>query len=212
MAELATLHGDGCQCQTFLIRKCCADPQHSFIIEGAITVGIALIFFFALPTFPEQSKWLKDDEKAYVAARLRLDQGKSGVERPIRVKDVVQVFKDPKVFIAGVSYFGLIVPAYCYSYFAPSMSSPSLVEVWKRTDNRFLAIIKGYGYSALQTQLHSVPPWAAAFAFSMFIATMSDYARHRFAFIMFSILVSITGFAMLLGVHSNTSVQYGKFA
>jgi hypothetical protein len=71
---------------------------------------VALIFFFVLPTFPEQAKWLKEDERAYVAARLRQDQGKSGVERAIRGKDVVQVFKDYKVIVAGFMYFGLIVP------------------------------------------------------------------------------------------------------
>ncbi len=34
-------------------------------------------------------------------------------------------------------YFGMIVPAYGYAYFAPG-------------------IIQGYGYGAIQTQLHSV--------------------------------------------------------
>jgi hypothetical protein len=106
------------------ISKCCADLRYSFIIEGAITVGVALIFFFVLPTFPEQSKWLTDDEKAYVAARLRQDQGKSGVERKIRAKDILQVFKDKKVIISGFMYL-TTVPAYAYAYFAPSMSSSS---------------------------------------------------------------------------------------
>jgi len=160
-----------------------------FIIEGAITVGVALIFFFVLPTFPEQSRWLRDDEKVYVAARLRQDQGKSGVERAIRGKDIIQVFKDYKVFFAGLSYLSLVVPAYSYAYFATR-------------------IIKGYGYTPLQTQFYSVPPWAAAFGWSMFLATMSDCARHRFAFIIVSICISVSGFAMLLAIQNNTTLQY----
>jgi len=159
-----------------------------FIIEGAITVGVALIFFFVLPTFPEQSKWLRDDEKAYVSARLRQDQGKSGVERPIRGKDVMHVFKDKKVIIAGFMYL-TTVPAYSYAFFAPG-------------------IIKGYGYSPIQTQFHSVPPWAAAFGWSMFIATISDCAKHRFAFILVSLCVSTIGFAILISINNNTSLQY----
>lgn len=65
-----------------------------------------------MPNFPEESKWLSEDEKAYVSARLRLDQGQSARDRPIGLKDVGRVFKDYKVIVAGFMYFGLIVPAY----------------------------------------------------------------------------------------------------
>lgn len=91
--------------------------------------------------------------------------------------------------LCSFMYFGLIVPAYGYAYFAPG-------------------IISGYGYSKIQTQLHSVPPWAAAFGFAMLMAFLSDWAQHRFAFAVFSICVSITGFGILLGVHDNTQLQY----
>lgn len=80
-----------------------------FILEGALTVAVAFLFFFILPDFPEESKWLRDDEKAYVAARLRADQGQSARERKITLRDVGRVFKDFKVFCGGFMYFGLIV-------------------------------------------------------------------------------------------------------
>lgn len=86
-------------------------------------------------------------------------------------------------------YFGLIVPAYGYAYFSPG-------------------IIEGYGYSPIQTQLHSVPPWAAAFGYCMLVATISDRVRHRFGFAVFSICVAISGFAILTTIHDNTTVQY----
>jgi quinol-cytochrome oxidoreductase complex cytochrome b subunit len=103
---------------------------------------------------------------------------------------VFNCFKDYKIFLGGLMYFGLIVPAYGYAYFAPG-------------------IIRSYGYSPIQTQLHSVPPWAVAFVFSMLVATCSDALRHRFAFTVFPICIAITGFAVLLNVHHNTSVMYG---
>lgn len=71
-----------------------------------------------------------------------------------------------------------------------------------------VGIIRGYGYSAIQTQLHSVPPWAAAFGLAMTSAFISDKLRHRFGVAVFCILVSITGFGMLLGIHNNLSAQY----
>lgn len=57
--------------------------------------------------------------------------------------------------------------------------------------------------------VHSVPPWAAAFAFAMIIAYLSDKTRHRFFFAIFPICVSITGFAILLAVHKNRNLEYG---
>ncbi|ETN38760.1 uncharacterized protein HMPREF1541_06798 [Cyphellophora europaea CBS 101466] len=161
-----------------------------FILEGILTCVISLIWWFVIPNFPEDARWLSEEEKTFVKTRLAQDQGKSALERRITARDVVNCFKDYKIFLGGLMYFGLIVPAYGYAYFAPS-------------------IIRGYGYSPIQTQLHSVPPWAAAFAFSMLVATASDAIRHRFAFTIFPILIAITGFAVLLNVHHDTQVMYG---
>jgi sugar phosphate permease len=160
-----------------------------FILEGLLTVIVSFFFFFLIPNFPEESKWLTEDERTYVKARLEIDQGKSARERPITTRDVIQVFKDPKILVGGFMYFGLIVPAYGYAYFSPT-------------------IIQGYGYSPIQTQLHSVPPWAAAFGFSMIVAYFSDKLKHRFLFTILPICVCISGFAILLAVHNNRQVQY----
>jgi MFS family permease len=160
-----------------------------FILEGTLTCVVSFAFFFLIPRFPEDAKWLTPEERTYVSARLQQDQGKSALERKITMKDVINVFKDPKVVIGGLMYFGLIVPAYGYAYFSPG-------------------IIQSYGYSRIQTQLHSVPPWAAAFAFAMIIAYLSDKTQHRFLFTLIPIFVAIAGFAILLAVHNNHPVQY----
>ncbi|KAH7166485.1 major facilitator superfamily domain-containing protein [Dactylonectria macrodidyma] len=160
-----------------------------FIIEGGVTVFASLIFFFLLPGFPEQAKWLNREERAYVTARLQADQGVSGAERKTTFRDVVNIFKDFKIILGGFMYLGLVVPGYSYAYFSP-------------------IIIRTYGYSPIQTQLHSVPPWAAAFAFSMAFAYLSDKTRHRVGFVISSICVLILGLSILIATHDNTSVQY----
>lgn len=86
-------------------------------------------------------------------------------------------------------YLGLIVPAYGYAYFAPT-------------------IIQGYNFSPIQAQLRSVPPWVASFAFSMLVAVFSDLAKHRFLFTVGPLCLSIAGFAILLNVHDHINVQY----
>jgi MFS family permease len=161
-----------------------------FILEGTLTCVISLWFFFVIPNFPEDAKWLKEDERAYIKARLQVDQGKSAAERDITVRDVGRVFKDFKIWLGGFMYFGLIVPAYSYAYFAPG-------------------IIQGYGYGPIQTQLHSVPPWAAAFGWAMLVAYISDKLKHRFLFAILCICISIAGFAISTSVHHDRDVQYG---
>ena len=83
-----------------------------FILEGTLTCVLAFAAFFIISDFPEDAKWLAEDERAYVKARLKQDQGKSGAEHIVTFHDVLDVFKDYKVFLGGIMYFSLIVPAY----------------------------------------------------------------------------------------------------
>ena len=160
-----------------------------FILEGALTVLVSFFFFFLLPDFPEDVKWLTTEERIYVQAKLAHDQGASGRHSKTTLKGVGRVFKDYKVILGGFMYFGLIVPAYSYAYFAPG-------------------IIRTYGYDQIETQLHSVPPWVVAFGFSMCLAFASDKVRHRFSFVIFAIIVAIVGFSILIAVHDNKDLQY----
>ncbi|OJD14892.1 hypothetical protein AJ78_04808 [Emergomyces pasteurianus Ep9510] len=162
-----------------------------FILEGLLTCVVSFAFFFIIPDFPEDVKWLKEEERIFIRTKLAKDVGAAGHEVSPSWKDMLQVFKDYKIFVGGFMYFGLIVPAYGYAYFAPT-------------------IIKTYGYGPIQTQLYSIPPWAAAFGFSLAIAYLSDRLRNRFIFTIIPICIAIAGFAILLNVHGveNRGVQY----
>ncbi|KAJ5775706.1 uncharacterized protein N7511_000717 [Penicillium nucicola] len=163
-----------------------------FIIEGVLTSVVALILFFFIADFPEDVKWLSEEERTYMRAKLAKDVGKAAHHVRMGKKEVFSVFKDYKVFIGGMMYFGLIVPAYSYAYFAPT-------------------IIKSYGYDSIKTQLYSIPPWAASFGVSMIIAFFSDRMHQRFAFTLIPMFIAIAGFAMLLSITSKaqTNAQYG---
>ncbi|PGH13944.1 hypothetical protein AJ79_03359 [Helicocarpus griseus UAMH5409] len=163
-----------------------------FILEGLLTCVVSFGCFFAIPDFPEDVKWLNEEERAFIRAKLAKDVGAAGHEVSLGWRDVLNVFKDLKIFVGGLMYFGLIVPAYGYAYFAPT-------------------IIKSYGYGPIQTQLYSIPPWAAAFGFSLTVAFLSDRLRNRFVFTLIPICIAIAGFAILLNVTGpeNRGVQYG---
>ncbi|BDD62029.1 hypothetical protein MAP00_007030 [Monascus purpureus] len=163
-----------------------------FIIEGLITCVVASLSFFIIPDFPEEVKWLNDEEREFIKAKLARDVGKSAHNAKLGLREFLGVFKDYKIFIGGLMYFGLIVPAYSYAYFAPT-------------------IIQTYGYGNVRTQLLSIPPWAAAFGLSNAIAFLSDRFRHRFMFTLIPIFIAIAGFGILFNVHgkAHRHVQYG---
>lgn len=160
-----------------------------FILEGLLTFIVGVIFLFTFPTFPEEAKWLSEDERAYIKARLQADQGRNAAERQITFRDVITVMKDYKIWLGGFMYFGMIVPAYGYAYFSPT-------------------IIASYKFDPIETQLRSVPPWAASFAFGMLVAVASDWSRHRFLYALCPIFIAIAGLAVLLNVHDNLDLMY----
>ncbi|KAI0647386.1 MFS general substrate transporter [Trametes meyenii] len=161
-----------------------------FIIEGLATCVVSAILFFAISDFPEEVAWLTKEEKEFVKARLYEDVGHSKRHEPLTPKSVLEVFKDWKIIVGGFMYFGLIVPAYSYAYFAPS-------------------IIQSLGNGMIRTQLLSVPPWACAFALAMLTAVFSDWLRMRFIFVLIPTAISLAGFIILLVVHDNKHLQYG---
>ena len=95
-----------------------------------------------------------------------------------------------RVVAGAFMYLGFVVPAYSYAYFSPT-------------------IIRSFGYSAIRSQLLSVPPWACSFVFAMTIATFSDFAKHRFLFVLLPLFVALAGFSTLLAVKGRYHVEYG---
>ena len=134
---------------------------------------------------------MTEDEREYVKARLAEDVGHSGVERNVSFRDVLSCLGEYRIWLGGLMYMGLIVPAYGYAFFAPT-------------------ILQSYHYDPIQTQLRSVPPWAVSFGFSMIVAALSDWTKHRFLFTVGPICVAIAGFAVLLNVHDDISTQYAS--
>jgi MFS family permease len=62
-------------------------------------------------------------------------------------------------------------------------------------------IVKSLKYSVIETQLHSVPPFAAALGLSLVMAYMSDRTRVRLPYILFGNAMIIIGLALLLTMH-----------
>ncbi|CUM64638.1 uncharacterized protein PRCAT00002247001 [Priceomyces carsonii] len=162
-----------------------------FIIEGIITCGGAIILFFTIADFPEESRFLKSNEKEFIKKKLEILSGAtSGYEIVNKFSDVLKCFKDYMIWLPALGYFGLIIPSYGYAYFSAT-------------------IINQMGYTAVQAQQHSIYPWLAAFGLNNIVSFISDKTRRRFPFFIFCCLIAIVGLALILGETHNPNARYG---
>ena len=71
------------------------------------------------------------------------------------------------------------MPVYAFAYFTPT-------------------IVKTLGYSVVQTQLHSIPPFASAFGLCVILAYFSDRTNLRLPYILFGQALLLIGLAILI--------------
>ncbi|KAL8648792.1 MAG: hypothetical protein Q9226_005847 [Calogaya cf. arnoldii] len=157
-----------------------------FILEGLATIVVGLVAFFLVSDFPIDAKWLTEDEREWVVTRTRSDE-KS--DQLLTGRSMLHFFADVKNILAGVMYFSIVIPIYAFAYFAPT-------------------IVKTLGYSPVNTQLHTVPPTAAALGLCLIMAYLSDRTGLRSPFIGSGLGLTIAGLAILMTVHHTFPAQY----
>ncbi|QPG75582.1 hypothetical protein FOA43_002939 [Brettanomyces nanus] len=165
-----------------------ASWQWIFLIEGAITSFLAIVLFFTIADFPEEARFLSNNERKFLKRKLEYDAGKSAYEVKLLLKDVGGFYKLPAAYLSALCYFALVIPSYGYAYFAPT-------------------IIKFLGYTAWEANKHSIYPWICAWGVTCVLAFISDKIGRRWPFAFFSCCLAIAGFVMVM-VSSNYSVQY----
>lgn len=93
-------------------------PYRLFILEGLLTVILGALVPLYLPDSPAKCKFLTMAEKEIVARRLQIDdnstRGASDAEERFQSKHVVSAFKDWKVWMMVVVYWGSAIPVYGY--------------------------------------------------------------------------------------------------
>lgn len=163
-----------------------------FIIEGAMTAGLALVAAIFLSADYEHAWWLSKEEK--IILRQAYDVGARGAEHHGKFNwgEVRSALTSPLgwVFttlatIAGVNIFG-------FSYFAPT-------------------IVRSFGYGPIETQLRSVPPYAVVFVCVMAAAYYSDRVRNRSWAFMVAAVLGMLGTAIQIGSKDRNARYAGVF-
>jgi MFS family permease len=152
-----------------------------FILEGIVTVIFGLASFWVVHDFPDEATFLSDEDRARVIRRLKLDQQSSAEHEEFRMAYFWAAIKDYKMWLGMLIYMGCDMPLYAFSLFLPT-------------------IITGMGYTNSTTaQLLTVPPYAVAACFTIFIGWLADRTKQRGRCNMAVSLIGVVGFGMLLG-------------
>ncbi|KAF1941294.1 MFS transporter [Clathrospora elynae] len=149
-----------------------------FILEGILTIIIATISYWFISNYPDTVTWLSKEEREFIQARLKADSDATN-EEAFSWSEVLVAAKDIKIWLYALAFHTMSLPLYTLSLFLPT-------------------IIKDMGYTAAQSQLLTIPPYAVATMFTIFWAIASErYARRAF-FIIFTSSLAIIGYIILL--------------
>ncbi|KAH8646375.1 MFS nicotinic acid transporter-like protein [Tricladium varicosporioides] len=160
-----------------------------FILEGLLTVVVAVLSYLFIHNYPTTAPFLTDYERSYIHARLKGDSDATNTEH-FAWANVTAALKDYKCWMYGLGFHTLSLPLYTLSLFLPT-------------------IINELGYKAAEAQLLTVPPYAVATILTVTVAIFSERTKKRAPFILASTSLAIIGYIVLLTApRSKPGVSY----
>ncbi|QIW96193.1 hypothetical protein AMS68_001711 [Peltaster fructicola] len=150
-----------------------------FIIEGVITIAVAMVAFFILPNFPRTTSWLTHEERELAVWRLQEDIGIDdwvSSEKQSFWDGFRLAVKDIKVWLLMIILLGIV-------------SSGSVT-------NFFPTVVKTLGYSNINTLLLTAPPYVLAVFTTFLNAWHADKTGERTLHIILPLLVGMAAFIL----------------
>ncbi|EGV66790.1 MFS general substrate transporter [Yamadazyma tenuis ATCC 10573] len=166
--------------------------QILFLLEGSLTIVVAVCAFLFLPRDIQSAGFLTEEEKQYAQYRVETDSS-AAQGGTFEFRDAIKVFRSPVTFAWLFEELCIGVPL-------------------NSINNWFPQIIQAMGKSTVQTNLYTVAPniWGAVillvFAFS------SDHYRVRSAFLVVAIAATLIGFVVYGAIDITKDIGVGYFA
>ncbi|KAL1917030.1 uncharacterized protein VTP21DRAFT_5228 [Calcarisporiella thermophila] len=162
--------------------------QWIFILEGLPTILVAIVSYFYLPDFPENSRFLNAREKLLCVSRLKKDGRQEGKVK-FSWHQFFMVLKDWKIPMHMLIYITTSIPLYSLSLFLPS-------------------IINQLGFKdKLTAQLMSAPPYVIACLFCVLTAISADRNCERGLHVAIPSLVGCIGYILLVALQPYGAVS-----
>lgn len=188
-----------------------------FLVEGLPTILLAPIAFFFIPDSPDHAKFLNVEEKAIAKSRAIRQAGTSNRIGGLNLKQLFQTLYDAKAWCYAVcssvprskhpSWFFFLRSNTSRTdrclkcmYFSVNVSYASL-PVYLPT------ILAKMGYSSINAQGLSAPPYFAAYLFANITTFIADRTQQRGLVLIITSLVGGIGYIVLATV-TTVGVRY----
>ncbi|KEF63122.1 uncharacterized protein A1O9_01098 [Exophiala aquamarina CBS 119918] len=166
--------------------------QYLFIIEGSITLLIAIITPFWLVAEPKNAWFLKEHERVYAERRMVMDAAANlDSTYKITTRDMVEGALDWKLWC--------VLPWNILASIAPQGFTIF-----------FPIVVKGLGYSGATANLMTVPPYVIGTVVLLCVAASSDHFQERSRHILSGITVVMIGLILVIVLPlQNIHARYG---
>ncbi|OQD85593.1 hypothetical protein PENSOL_c097G05563 [Penicillium solitum] len=136
-----------------------AGYQWLFIVEGIITILCTGLIIAFMPNFPDTAKWLSEEEKDFAQRRLG-EQSISFTSEPASRGEIIETCVGPRMIAHYCTYLSNVIVVSSLVYFCPT-------------------IVAGLGYTSIEAQMMTVPPWALGYVMCLSLAWVADHYNQR---------------------------------
>lgn len=157
-----------------------------FIIEGAVTFGVAIISMFLLPDHPLTTRWLSNDERQLAHSRVARDTVGLEANKGARA-GLMQALKDPRLYLLTFMQF-------CH------LSATGF-------NSFFPTVVRTLGFTRNITLVLTFPPYMVSALACVLTGMSSGKLNERTWHITGGMLVAMIGF-IIAAITLNTAARY----
>jgi MFS family permease len=167
------------------------DWRNIFFFEGLLSIICGLVAIYFLPSSPDKCKFLSETDRYIALERIQQENREEHAER-VRLHHVYRAVFNINNTICGIGLGLINISVQSVSLFLPT-------------------ILSALGWTALKTQLYSVPPFVVASIYAITSCWLSDAFKKRGAFAIVNSCVCIIGFVILITANSNGAKYVATF-
>ncbi|KAF2102606.1 retrograde regulation protein 2 [Rhizodiscina lignyota] len=161
-----------------------------FIIEGLITALCTVLVIWFLPDYPSRARWLNEEDKQFANDRLQVDGG-GFTKRHASKHEIKETLIGWRMLAHYFTYTVDCIPLGSFTFYIPTM-------------------VAGLGYTSLEAQLLTIPPWVCGYLTALTISFIADRYNARGYMVFASGILGGTGWLIegILPAHAFTA-RYG---
>ncbi|KAF4569448.1 hypothetical protein EYR40_008424 [Pleurotus pulmonarius] len=162
--------------------------QWIFLLLGIVTVVAGLCAFYFVQDFPDKNKFLTQEQTNFVLGRINKDRSDAEFDHWTAAKFWSYLI-DIHLWSYALMFGAVCTTTYAFAYFLP------------------IILVQGMGYTTLDAQLLTAPPYVFAAIYSFTLAWLSDKYLLRGPFLIFQAIFAIIGLT-LTAFHTVNGVRY----